>query len=187
MNRTILERVRSMRIHAGFPKQFWEDAVNTTVYLINEELSVYVNCGIPEEAWTGKEVNLNHVRTFDCISYVHVELNRRSKLDSKSKRCIFIGYITSKYDYQFEDLENRKILRHNDVVFNEKMYTDLLVKRNTSEKDPEVAPRSTLEQHDVADLQFVELDDVHVKKIRSILEGNKELRVEPPTLQTELR
>ena len=74
------------------------------------------------------------------------------------------------------------ILRDKNVVFNEKkMYKDLLTEWSTSEKDPEVAPRSTPEQQDVADSEFVELDDVPVKKVRSILEENEELRVEPPT------
>ena len=67
------------------------------------------------------------------------------------------------------------------------MYKDLLTERSTSEKDPGVAPRSTTEQQDAADLEFVELDDVPVKKARSISEGNEEFRVEPPTPQSELR
>ena len=36
MNRTIMEHARSMGLHAGFPLQFWEDVVDTVVYLINE-------------------------------------------------------------------------------------------------------------------------------------------------------
>ena len=35
MNRTIMERARFMRLHARLPLQFWVDAVNTDVYLIN--------------------------------------------------------------------------------------------------------------------------------------------------------
>jgi len=105
MNRTILERVRSMRIHAGLPKQFCANAVNTTLYLINRGSSVPLDCEIPEEAWADKEVNLNHLRTFGCISHVHVELDRRSK-DPKSKRCIFIGYGTSEYGYRLWEPEN---------------------------------------------------------------------------------
>jgi hypothetical protein len=31
MNMTIMERARSMRLHAGFPLQFWADVVDTTV------------------------------------------------------------------------------------------------------------------------------------------------------------
>ena len=68
MNRTILKRAQSIRIHASLPKQFWANAVNTMVYLINKGPSVPLNCGISRETWTDKEVNLNHLRTFCCIS-----------------------------------------------------------------------------------------------------------------------
>jgi len=111
---------------AGLPKQFWVDAVNTTMYLINKGPSSPLNCGIPEETWTDKEINLNHLYTFSCISYVHIELRHRSKLNPKSKRCIFIGYRTNEYVYWFWDPENRKIIRHKDVVFNkQKTYKNL--------------------------------------------------------------
>ena len=61
------------------------------------------------------------------------------------------------------------------------MYTDLLMERSTSEKDPGVVPQSTKEQQDTTDSEFVELDDVPMKKVWSIPKGNKELRVEPLT------
>ena len=35
MNRTLNERARSMRLHAGLPKIFWANAVSTAAYLIN--------------------------------------------------------------------------------------------------------------------------------------------------------
>ena len=35
MNKTLNERARSMRLHAGLPKTFWADAVSTAAYLIN--------------------------------------------------------------------------------------------------------------------------------------------------------
>ena len=73
------------------------------------------------------------------------------------------------------------------MVFNEKMYKDLLTERSTSKNDPGVTPHSTPKQRDVADSEFVELDDVLVKKVRSILKGNEELRLGPPTPQNELR
>ena len=73
MERTILEHARSMRIHEELPKQFLADVINTAIYLINRGPSVALNCGIPEEAWTEKELNLNHMRTFDvsfmCMLY----------------------------------------------------------------------------------------------------------------------
>ena len=47
MNRTILERARSMRIHVGFPLNLWVDAIDTDVYLINRGPSMALDGGIP--------------------------------------------------------------------------------------------------------------------------------------------
>ena len=56
MNRTIMERARCMRLHVGFPLQFWADVVSNAVYLINKGPSSALDGGITEEAWTGKHV-----------------------------------------------------------------------------------------------------------------------------------
>jgi len=59
------------------------------------------------------------------------------------------------------------------MVLNEKMYKDLLTE-STSEKDPRVASQSTLRQQDAAESEFVELDNVLVKKVRGFLGGNED-------------
>ena len=56
MNITIMEHARCMRLHVGFPLQFWEDVVNSIVYLINKGSSRDLDGGIPEEAWACKQV-----------------------------------------------------------------------------------------------------------------------------------
>ena len=49
-----MEHVRCMRLHVGFPLQFWEDVVDTIVYLINRGPSSSSDGGISEETWIGK-------------------------------------------------------------------------------------------------------------------------------------
>lgn len=49
MNRTLTEKARSMRIHAGLPTHFWAEAVNTAAYLVNHGPSVPLEYRIPEE------------------------------------------------------------------------------------------------------------------------------------------
>jgi len=49
INKTIMEHARCMRLHAGLPSQFWADAVDTIVYLINKGPSSSLDGGIPEE------------------------------------------------------------------------------------------------------------------------------------------
>ena len=133
MNRTLNERARSMRIHAGLPKMFWDEAVNTAAYLINRGPSIPLDGKIPEEVWSGKEVNLSHLRVFVCISYVHIDFAERSKLDAKSNKCVFVGYGGDEFGYRFWDYENRKIIRSRDVIFNENvMYKDRSIAESSS-------------------------------------------------------
>ena len=103
MNRTLNERARSMRLHAGLPKPFWVDVVSTTTYLINQGPLVPMEFRLPEEVWSSKEVMFSHLKFFYCVSYVHIDSNARSKFDAKSKICFFIGYGDKKFGYRFWD------------------------------------------------------------------------------------
>jgi hypothetical protein len=46
----------------------------------------------PEEKFTCKKLNVPHFRVFGCIAYVCVLDEKRSKLEPKAEKCIFIGY-----------------------------------------------------------------------------------------------
>lgn len=136
MNRTLTERARSMRIHAGMSKMFWADVVSTAAYLINLGPSVTLNFGIPEEVWSDKKLNLSHLQVFGCISYVHISDHDRDKLDAKSQKCTFIGYGGDEFAYRFWNDKNMKVIRSRDVVFNEKvMYKDRNSKRSSGSTD----------------------------------------------------
>ena len=89
MNRTLNERARSMRLHAGLPKTFWADAVSTAAYLINRGPSVPMEFRLPEEVWSGKEVKFSHLKVFDYVSYIHIDFVACSKLNAKFKICFF--------------------------------------------------------------------------------------------------
>ena len=72
MNRTIMEHARCTRLHVGFPLQFWTNAIDTVVYLINRGPSSSLDGGILEEAWIGKKVNYSFLKTFGCEAFVHI-------------------------------------------------------------------------------------------------------------------
>ena len=166
MNRTLNERARSMRIHAGLPKMFWAEAVNTAAYLINRGPSIPLDGKIPEEVWSGKEVNLSHLRVFGCISYVHIDSAERSKLDAKSNKCVFVGYGGDEFGYRFWDYENRKIIRSRDVIFNENvMYKD----RSSTEAE------SSSSSTEAETKEFVEFEEIS---------GN-DVQISPEAVQEE--
>ena len=80
-----MERARCMRLHAGFPSQFWVDAIDTAIYLINRGPSSSLDGGIPEEAWTGKKVNYSFLNTFSWEAFVDINKENRTKLEEKIK------------------------------------------------------------------------------------------------------
>jgi hypothetical protein len=100
MNKTIMESARSMRLHAGLPLQFWEDAIDTDFYLINRGPSSSLDGRIPEEESIGKMVNYFFLKTFGCEAFVHIDKENRTNLESKSKKCTFIGYNVNDFVYR---------------------------------------------------------------------------------------
>eukprot|EP00253_Pinus_taeda_P007554 PITA_07554 len=91
-NKTFMERARSMLSGAGLGHEFWVEVVETACYLVNRSPSSTLEDKTPREVWTSKKPFLSHLRVFECDAYVHVPKGKRTKLDSKSEKCIFIGY-----------------------------------------------------------------------------------------------
>ncbi|CAH9077615.1 unnamed protein product [Cuscuta europaea] len=89
MNRTLLDKVRSMLATSGLPKKFWGEAVNTATYLINRSPSVPLDGKCLEAVFSKKPIDLSHLKVFGCAAYVHQQTD---KLDPRSKKCIFLGY-----------------------------------------------------------------------------------------------
>ena len=111
----------------------WAEAVETACYLVNRSPSSLLEDKTPHEVWTGKKCSLSHLRVFGCDAYIHVPKEKRTKLDNKSKRCIFIGYKDGLKGYKIWNLETRKVVYSQDVVFREVKY---VVKHETIPKEP---------------------------------------------------
>ena len=100
MNRTLVEAVRSMLSTSKLPHKFWGEALATAVYLRNRSPTKAVEGMTPLEALTGEKPNVEHLKTFGCAAYAHVPKDERQKLDSKSRKCIFLGYGTDTKGYR---------------------------------------------------------------------------------------
>ena len=106
-----------MLSHAKLPKSFWGETMRTTVDLINLCPSYPLEGDILERVWTGKFVSFEHLRMFGKRTFFHVPKDKRSKLDNKTKHCIFLGYSNEEFGYMLWDLGTKKIIRSKDVVF----------------------------------------------------------------------
>uniref|UniRef100_A0A2N9GEX0 Integrase catalytic domain-containing protein n=1 Tax=Fagus sylvatica TaxID=28930 RepID=A0A2N9GEX0_FAGSY len=123
LNRTITETARCLRLNAELPKIFWAEAVDMACYIINRSPRVALDGKVAEEVWTGQEVDYSFMRIFGCPAYVHISGEDRSKLDPKSKKCIFLGFKKGVKGYKLWDPIAQKVVISRDVVFDEKSMT----------------------------------------------------------------
>ena len=100
MNKTIMEHARSMKLHVGFPLNMQAQAVYTIVYLINRGPSTPFGCGIPKETQTGKKMSYSFLKTFGYEAFAHIDSENRTKMEAKSKKCVFVGYDIDEFGYK---------------------------------------------------------------------------------------
>lgn len=119
MNRTLVERARSMLICAGIHKVFWAEAVMTAAYLVNRSPARALReNATPYHLWTGEKPDVSGLRVFGCPVFCHVPKELRRKLDGKSWKGIFVGYAVN--GYRVYDPRSKKIVVVRDVIFDEK-------------------------------------------------------------------
>lgn len=126
--RSIVEKARTMLKEANLRDAYWAEAVLTAVYLKNRSPTKAVWNKVPEEAWSGKKVDLSHLRVFGCAAYNHVK--KRRKLDSKSKRYVFVGY--SDLGYRLINDATGEVFISRDVVFFEHIFPNADTIKNDS-------------------------------------------------------
>ena len=90
-----------MLSHAGLSNAYCSEAIATATYLRNHMVSAAIKSGQnPYQLWYGKKPNLNYIRVFGCIVYVHIPDGDRKKLDKKAQKLRFIGYTETAGNYE---------------------------------------------------------------------------------------
>ena len=62
-------------------------------------------------------MSYKHLKVFGCKAFVHVPRDERSKLDSKTKQCIYLSSPSDEFGSRLWDPIKKKIVRSRDVVF----------------------------------------------------------------------
>ena len=129
---------------------------------------------------------------FGCRTFVHILRDERSKLDGKSKQCIFMGYGHEDFGYRLWDPVSKKIIRSRDVIFLEDQTIEDLEKTDKPtvtvrrSVDDEPGP-STRPPVDGGDVQVDnDGDDLHDEPTPQPEVPDVEVPPEPP-VEPELR
>ncbi|KAJ0865779.1 putative RNA-directed DNA polymerase [Helianthus annuus] len=162
MNRTLAERVRCLLSHAGLPNSFWGEALNTAVNVINRTPCVPLSFDVPDRVWSGKDVSYDDLRVFGCKAFVHIPKDERTKLDVKTKPCIFVGYGGDEFGHRFYDPISKKLIRSFDADFIEDQSlkdiekTKIVPQHTDDLTDLDPVPPQHSEPHNEDDIQHDE-------------------------------
>ncbi|KAK8660946.1 hypothetical protein V6N13_051851 [Hibiscus sabdariffa] len=130
-NRTLLDIVRSMMSHIDLPTSFWGYALETAAFTLNRVPSKSVQ-KTPHEMWTGRRPNMSFMKIWGCKAYVKHQMS--TKLEPKSEKCTFVGYLKETKGYYFYN-ENKVFVARTGVFLEKEFLTNSGKGRNIELKE----------------------------------------------------
>jgi hypothetical protein len=94
----------------------------TAAYLANRSPSSTRNFKTPYEIRYGKVPCLSHLRVFGCQAWSHAPKPQRSKLQTRARPAVFVGYEQHRKGYRLFDLRTKEFFSSRDVIFNESSF-----------------------------------------------------------------
>lgn len=110
---------RSWLHDKSLPRELWAEAIRCACYVINRLPPWPGKDKSPFEILYETKPNVNYFRVFGSVCYVHIVKHKRTKLDPKAKKCVFVGYDPCRKGWKCMDPETKKFITSRDVVFDE--------------------------------------------------------------------
>src|SRR4051794_34751120 len=107
-NRTLQEHCIAMLYQANLPPSFMGECVLAYVHTWSMIPTSHSPKTTPFEAWFGYKPDVSRIRTFGCLSYVHIQKDKRSGIGSHMEKCIFVGYPKGYKAWRYYNPINRK-------------------------------------------------------------------------------
>jgi hypothetical protein len=118
-NWSIVGDAKAMIHDQDLPMLLWSETCNTIVYVQNRSPHKVLEDKTPEEAFFGVKSKIGHFRIFNCPLYIHVLVEKRTKLEPSGEMGLFIAYSETSKAYRIWIPAQRKIVVSQDVSFEE--------------------------------------------------------------------
>jgi hypothetical protein len=101
------------------PMCLWAKETMVVVYVQNQLSHSALGLKTPEEMFTGKMLEVSHLKIFGCLVFIHIPKEKRNKLDPSGKKGIFVGYCEVSKAFRIYILGQHHIEISKDVTFDE--------------------------------------------------------------------
>ena len=123
-NRTLAERITAMLEESGLSKRYWAECLAALIHVLNCCPTASLNDITPYEVWYKKKPDIDHLRVWGCVAYVHVQQDKCSSLGSHMDKCIFIGYPQGYKGWKFYNPKTKKVTISERADFDERYTYD---------------------------------------------------------------
>ncbi|PKU71144.1 Retrovirus-related Pol polyprotein from transposon TNT 1-94 [Dendrobium catenatum] len=119
-HRHILDTTKTLLQTASIPLNYWYEAVDTAVYLINRFPSPTNQNHSPLQLMFNISPDYAHMRTFGCACFPLLPPHSFNKLQPKSATCVFLGYSDKHKGYKCfnQEANTTTISRHVQFIEN---------------------------------------------------------------------
>ncbi|XP_019177751.1 PREDICTED: uncharacterized protein LOC109172955 [Ipomoea nil] len=118
----ILNVAMALRFQSGLSMEFCGHCVLHASYLINRLPTATVGNKTPFEMLFGKDVNYDQMKAFGCLCYGSTISQGRNKMQSRARKCIFLGIPANIKGYILYDSTSQEVFVSRDVQFYEQVY-----------------------------------------------------------------
>eukprot|EP00170_Pyropia_yezoensis_P005115 contig_20934_g5129 len=118
LNRTLMERVRSISAEAGLCEELWAEAFMAVVYTCNR---AHTSDGkaTPHERFYGKKPDVACLRVWGSLAYALKPTGQQRKLQPKTMLGRMVGYVAGGQAYRVYNPASRKVVVRRNVVVDE--------------------------------------------------------------------
>lgn len=117
--RTIVEAARAGIYAKELGKRLWAEALNYSVFTINQTGTSTEKSKSPAELWFGRKVSIKTLKQFGCECFILKPDHQRKKLDKKSYNGVFVGYDVEEQGYRVYVPEKQRVEVSCNVLFKE--------------------------------------------------------------------
>lgn len=117
----IVEIARTLLVAFHVSQKYWVEALSIVMYLINM-LPIYGIAKSPKELLFHKPRDYSILKIFSCSCYPWLKPYVSSKLDGKSKKCVFLGYSLQHKAYRCLDPITSRVYISHHVLFDDTLF-----------------------------------------------------------------
>jgi len=118
----ILNVACNLLFQSNLPNSYWSYAISHAIHLINKLPSIILNGKSPYELLHETPPMYLNLKVFGSLCFTCTLENNKTKLQPRSRKCIFLGYKIGIKGYVLLDIMSREIFISKNVIFYENTF-----------------------------------------------------------------